>query len=161
MIVYDDLLKIVASEKKHTFISTGLSTLADIDKAVQTFQDAGCPFDLMHCISTYPMKDEDANLRMIQVLKDRYSCKVGYSGHENGRAVSVAAAALGITSLERHLTLDRTMYGSDQPASIQDSDDLVDAIRKMELMIGDGVKKVYDSEVPIAAKLRKVNDIVD
>jgi N-acetylneuraminate synthase len=157
MIVYDDLLKLVASEKKHTFISTGLSTLDDIDNAVQIFQDAGCPFDLMHCVSTYPMKDEDANLNMINTLRECYNCNVGYSGHEAGLAVSFAAAALEITSLERHITLDRSMYGSDQSASVETPGFkmLVGGVRKIEQAMGDGKKRILEAEVPIAMKLRE------
>jgi len=157
MIVYDDLLKMVASEKKHTFISTGLSMLDDIDKAVQIFQDAGCPFELMHCVSTYPMKDENANLKMINTLRERYNCNVGYSGHEAGLAVSFAAAALAITSLERHITLDRAMYGSDQSASVEPAGFkmLVGGVRKIEQAMGNGKKQILEAEVPIAMKLRE------
>ena len=104
MIVYEDLLKEVASEQKHTFISTGMSTEEDITKAVKVFRTANCPFTLMHCVSTYPMKDEDANLNGIKTLRDKYNCDVGYSGHEVGLAVSYGAAAIGITVLERHLS---------------------------------------------------------
>ena len=110
----------------------------------------------MHTISTYPMADEDANLRMIQTLRDRYKCDVGYSGHEVGLAISYAAAALGITSLERHITLDRAMYGSDQSASVEPNGlrQLVGAVRKIEKALGDGQKRILDGEIPIAKKLR-------
>ena len=157
MIVYEDLLKMVASEGKHTFISTGLCTIEDIDMAVKIFNDYKCSFELMHCISTYPMKDEDANLRMIETLKNRYKCDVGYSGHEVGLAVSYAAASLGITSLERHITLDRAMYGSDQSASVEPAGIkmLVGAVRKIEQAMGDGKKRILEEEVPIARKLRE------
>lgn len=157
MVVFDDLLKMVASEKKHTFISTGLSTLDHIDKAVRIFEDANCPFDLMHCVSTYPMKDEDANLKMINTLRKRYQCSVGYSGHEVGLAVSFAAAALDITSLERHITLDRAMYGSDQSASVEPAGFkmLVGGVRKIEQAMGNGEKHILENEVPIARKLRE------
>jgi len=157
MIVYEDLLKIVASEGRHTFISTGLCELGDVDKAVEIFNNAKCSFELMHCVSTYPMKDEDANLKMINTLKDRYKCNVGYSGHEVGLAVSYGAAAFGITSLERHITLDRAMYGSDQSASIEPPafKMLVGAVRKIQLALGDGEKHLLEDEVPIAAKLRE------
>ena len=103
------------------------------------------------------MKDEDANLNMINTLREKYNCDVGYSGHEVGLAVSYAAAALGITSLERHITLDRAMYGSDQSASIEPAGirQLVGAVRKIEQAMGDGVKKVIEAEVPIAKKLRE------
>ena len=156
MIVYDELLKEIASEKKHTFISTGMSTIEQIDYAIDIFRKAGCPFELMYCKSTYPMNDEDANLNCIKTLKKRYKCNVGYSGHEVGLAVSYAAAALGITSLERHITLSRAMYGSDQAASVEPSGlrMLVGAVRKIESAMGDGVFKLLESEIPIAKKLR-------
>lgn len=161
MIVHEELLQMVAEEGKHTFISTGMSTYEDIQKAVDIFKAAGCSFELMHTISTYPMKDEDANLNLINTLRTRYGCNVGYSGHEVGLAISYAAAAMGITSLERHITLDRAMYGSDQSASIEPNGlrQLVGAIRKIEQAMGDGEKRVIDAEVPIARKLREHLDL--
>ena len=157
MIVYDDLLQAVASERKHTFISTGMTTEEDITKAVDVFQNANCPFELMHCISTYPMNEEDANLNAINTLRGKYGCDVGYSGHEVGLAVSYAAAALGVTSLERHITLDRSMYGSDQSASVEPSGFrmLVGAVRKIEQAMGDGKLGYLEREVPIAENLRQ------
>ena len=157
MIVYEDLLKMVAKEGKHTFISTGMTIYEDINKAVDIFKKADCSFELMHTVSTYPMKDEDANLNMINTLRDKYKCDVGYSGHEVGLAVSYAAIALNITSLERHITLNRSMYGSDQSASIEPSGfrQLVGAVRKIEKAMGDGVKRVYEAEAPISANLRQ------
>ncbi len=156
MIVYEDLLKEVASEKKHTFISTGMTEAKQIDRAVEIFKNAGCPFELMHCVSTYPMEDEDANLNRIKTLRDCYQCNVGYSGHEVGLAVSYAAAALGITSLERHITLDRAIYGSDQAASVEPAGfrQLISAVRKIEKAMGDGNMTVNSKEIPIAKKLR-------
>ena len=156
MMVDEDHLELVASEGRHTFVSTGMSTLEEIDKAVQIFNKSNCPFELMHCVSTYPMEDTDANLNCIHMLRERYGCNVGYSGHEVGLAVSYAAAALGISSLERHITLDRSMYGSDQSASIepQGLNNLVGAVRKIEKAMGDGKKRVLKSEIPIAKKLR-------
>lgn len=156
MLTYEPLLEEVAREQKHTFISTGMSEIAQIDRAVKIFSDAGCSFELMHCVSTYPMDDEDANLHCIQTLKDRYACNVGYSGHEVGLAISYAATALGITSLERHITLDRAMYGSDQAASLEPAGlrMLVGAIRKIEKAMGDGKIRVLEKEVPISKKLR-------
>jgi N-acetylneuraminate synthase len=157
MIVYEDLLKMVASEGRHTFISTGMTTEDDIANAVEIFQSENCPFDLMHCISTYPMKDENANLNTIKTLQQKYNCDVGYSGHEVGLAVSYAAAALGITSLERHITLDRSMYGSDQSASVEPSGFrmLVGAVRKIEQAMGDGKLGYIESEITIAENLRQ------
>ncbi|MCX5809912.1 MAG: N-acetylneuraminate synthase family protein [Proteobacteria bacterium] len=156
MIVYEDLLREVASEKKHTFISTGMTETGHIDRAVEIFRKANCPFELMHCVSTYPMDDEDANLNRIKTLRDRYKCNVGYSGHEVGLAVSYAAAALGITSLERHITLDRAMYGSDQAASVESAGfrQLVGAIRKIEKAMGNGNIAMHHKEIAIAQKLR-------
>ena len=156
MLVDSDLLRIVAAEGRHTFISTGMSTLEEIDCAVEIFKKSGCPFEVMHCVSTYPMEDTDANLNCISTLRDRYSCDVGYSGHEVGLAVSYAAAALGITSLERHITLDRSMYGSDQAASLElrGLERLIRDVRNIEKVLGDGKKRVWDSEIPIMKKLR-------
>jgi len=156
MIVDKNFLKEVASEKKHTFISTGMSTVKEIDEAVQVFKDAGCSFELMHCVSTYPMDDEDANLKAILTLKERYKCNVGYSGHEVGLAVSMAAAALGISSLERHITINRAMYGSDQAASLEPSGlrQLIGGVRKIEQAMGSGNIGIQPKEIPIAKKLR-------
>lgn len=157
MLVNLELLKIVAEEKKHTFISTGLSTMQDIENAVKIFRDNNCPFELMHCVSTYPMKDSDANLKTILTLKEKFNCNVGYSGHEAGLTISYAAAALGISSLERHITLDRAMYGSDQAASLAPPGlkKIVPEIRKIEKALGDGVKRVLKEEELIAKKLRE------
>ena len=119
MIVDINFLKEVAKRKKYTFISTGMSTDKDIETAVKIFKDLKCPFELMHCVSTYPTKVEDVNLSTINFMKEKFKCDVGYSGHENGITVSLCAVSLGISSLERHITLDRTMYGSDQAASLE------------------------------------------
>jgi N-acetylneuraminate synthase len=156
MIVHKELLEIIASEGKHTFISTGMTTYENINSAIDIFTKADCSFELMHTISTYPMRDQDANLNMINTLRDKFKCDVGYSGHEVGLAVSYAAAALGITSLERHITLNRAMYGSDQSASVEPNGlrQLVSAVRKIEHAMGDGKKRIIKAEVPIAAKLR-------
>ena len=156
MAVDVEFLKIVASEKKYTFISTGMCELSDIDEAVEIFRRTGCPFELMHCMATYPMNDEDANLNRIVTLRERYGCKVGYSGHEVGLAVSYAAATLGISSLERHITLDRSMYGTDQAASVEPLGlmMLVGAVRKIEKAMGNGVVEIHPKEISIAKKLR-------
>ncbi len=156
MIVSEDFLREVASEKKHTFISTGMSTTRDIDRAVEIFTKAGCPFELMHCVSTYPMADEDANLNRIIKLRERYGCKVGYSGHEVGLSISYAAVALGATSLERHITLSRAMYGSDQSASVEPAGfrQMVGAVRKIEKALGAGSLDMNPKEIPVAEKLR-------
>ena len=157
MIVDHEFLNEVAKSHKHTFISTGMSSKEDIDNAVDIFKKNNCSFELMHCVSTYPMKIEDANLITIDEMKDVYNCNVGYSGHENGVVVSVAATMLGISSLERHITLDRTMYGSDQSASLEFSGmkNLTESIEKTLLAIGEkSLGKIIDEEIPIAKKLR-------
>lgn len=157
MIVDINFLENVAHRKKHTFISTGMSTIKDIDKAVSIFKKNKCSFELMHCVSTYPMKDIHANLLTINALKDRYKCKVGYSGHENGVAISLAAIALGISSLERHITLDRTMYGSDQAASLElkGMKDLTQSMKKIIKAFGKPMLgHVFEEEKIIAKKLR-------
>ena len=156
MIVDEDFLKYVASEKKHTFISTGMSNMDQINTALKIFKELECPFELMHTVSTYPMPDIDANLMCIPMLKNKFKCNVGYSGHETGLAISYAAVALGASSIERHITLDRTMYGSDQAASIEPHGlrQLVGAIRKIEIALGDGVKKITPGELEISKKLR-------
>lgn len=161
MLVDLSFLRRVASERKHTFISTGMSNICDIDAAVNIFREFDCPFELMHCVSTYPMRDEDANLNAIHTLRERYGCRVGYSGHEVGLAVSYAAAALGISSLERHITLDRAMYGSDQSASIAPAGlrQLVGGVRKIEQAMGSGKKEYVQGEVEIAKKLRQHIDL--
>ncbi len=157
MLVNLELLKMVAEEKKHTFISTGLSTMKDIEVAVNIFEKKGCPFELMHCVSTYPMKYSDANLKTILTLKNKFNCNVGYSGHETGLVISYVASALGISSIERHITLDRAMYGSDQAASLGPPGlkTLVKEVKKIPRVLGDGVKRVIEDEVPIAKKLRE------
>ena len=157
MIVDKKFLDEVAKRKKHTFISTGMSTKDDIDYAVEVFKKNKCSFELMHCVSTYPMKAKDANLATIDQLKKEYNCDVGYSGHENGVVISLLAVMLNITSLERHITLDRTMYGSDQAASLEFSgmQNLTNSIDKIFLALGKpSLGKIIDEEIPIAKKLR-------
>tara|TARA_Y100000389_G_C17437302_1_gene506324 strand:+ start:461 stop:1312 length:852 start_codon:yes stop_codon:yes gene_type:complete len=157
MIVDQELLNEISKRKKHTFISTGMSKKEDIDNAVKIFRDNDCSFELMHCISTYPMKVEDANLSTIDELKKTYQCDVGYSGHENGAVVSLAALMFDISSLERHITLDRTMYGSDQAASLEPKgmDFLTNGIVKFLTALGEPkLGEVLDAEFPIAKKLR-------
>ena len=159
MLVHNKLLKTIAEEKKYTFISTGMSTLKDIEKAVKNFRKFKCPFELMHSHSAYPMNPKEANLKLISVLKNKFKCKVGYSGHETGSyLICVTAALLGATSIERHITLDRTMYGSDQAASLEPGGlfRLVRDLREIENIIGDGKKRIWDSELPAKEKLRQI-----
>jgi N-acetylneuraminate synthase len=157
MIVDKTFLREVAKKKKYTFISTGMSTLEDIKEAVKIFSEVNCPFELMHCVSTYPMKPEDANLKTILALKEMFKCKVGYSGHENGTVISLAATFFGISSLERHITLDRAMYGSDQAASLEFKGmiNLVESLEKMKIAFGESkLGHVTEEEKIIAKKLR-------
>jgi N-acetylneuraminate synthase len=157
MIVDHELLKAVAAEQKHTFISTGMCNMDMIAPAVDIFNEANCPFELMHCVGTYPMDYADANLTCMRTLSDYFGgCGVGWSGHEDGIAVSCAAAALGAVAIERHITLDRSTYGSDQAASLGPDGlrHLVGAVRKIEQCMGDGAKTILEKEIPIAAKLR-------
>ena len=158
MIVDKTFLNEVAKQKKHTFISTGMSNFKIIEDAINIFKKNNCSFELMHCISQYPFEDSIANLNMINVFKKKYECKVGYSGHEKGgMAISYAAAAFGISSLERHFTVDRNLYGSDQTASITPPTfkQLVGGVRKIELAIkGPTSKEILEIEKSVAAKLR-------
>lgn len=156
MLTNQELLEEIAKEGKYTFIATGMSVLEEIDNAVEIFEKYKCPFELMHCNSTYPMPMEDANLKLIKVLSDVYKCRVGYSGHEAGTLVSTCAVAAGATSIERHITLDRTMYGSDQKASIEPYElcRLVKDIRDTEKIMGDGKKVLTEAEKEAREKLR-------
>ncbi len=157
MITNNKLLDIIAQEKKHTFISTGMSTMEQISDAVNIFRKNDCPFELQHSNSTYPMKLEEANIKCIETLRNEFNCDVGYSGHEDSSyIVCVIASVFGATSIERHITLNRSMYGSDQAASLEEPglDRMVRDVRRVETIMGDGVKRVWDSEIPVMKKLR-------
>ncbi len=159
MLVHEKLLKTIAEEKKYTFISTGMSTMKDIEKAVKIFRKYNCPFELMHSNSAYPMPIEEANLRVVQTLKKKFKCKVGYSGHETSSyLLPIIAVTLGATSIERHITLNRAMYGSDQAASLEKAGlfRMVRDIREIDKVLGDGKKRVWDSELPAQKKLREI-----
>jgi len=149
-------LKEVASEKKPTFLSTGMCSFEDIDLAVDVFRTADCPIVLMHTVSTYPTAESDLNLSVINDLRERYALPVGYSGHETSVSPSIMAAMMGAVAIERHITLDRAMYGSDQAASLELPGllNLLGAIRKISESIGDGVKRVLPAEELVAKKLR-------
>ena len=158
MLVHEKLLHTIAEEKKYTFISTGMSSLKDIEKAVKIFRKYHCPFELMHCHSAYPMPPEEANLKLIPFLEKKFRCKVGYSGHESAATyVSLPAVFLGATSIERHITLDRASYGIDQAASLEPKGlaMMVRDIRILEKIMGDGKKRVWSSELPAQKKLRQ------
>ena len=156
MLTYLPLLEVIAEEGRHTFVSTGMSTYDEIDVAVDIFVKRNCPFTLMHCQSQYPSAEEDLNLACIKTLRDRYNMDVGYSGHEVSPMPSVIAVALGAVVIERHITLDRAMYGSDQAASLEDRglQILVDNAKNISRLLGKNIKAVSPEEQSIAAKLR-------
>lgn len=159
MIIHKKLLKEIASEQKYTFISTGMSTMKQIEDAVKIFKKYKCPFELMHSHSAYPMPLEEANLKVIKTLKKKFKVNVGYSGHETaGYLVCISAVLVGATSIERHITLDRTMYGSDQAASLEPPGlfRLVNDVRLLDSILGDGKKRIWDSEKPAMKKLREI-----
>ncbi len=156
MLASGELLEEVAKEGKYTFIATGMSSMDEISYAVKIFQKHGCPYELLHCNSVYPMPAEEANLKMIGRLKSTYQCKAGYSGHEIGTLVSTCAVAAGASSIERHITLDRSMYGSDQKASMEPYElcRLVRDIREVEKIMGTGQKVLSEAEEAVRRKLR-------
>jgi len=156
MLTHMPLLEAVAEEGKHTFISTGMSEYEQIDKALSIFREKECNFTLMHCVSTYPCPDEDCNISLIPILKEKYQCPVGYSGHEIGILPSVIAVVMGATVVERHITLDRAMYGSDQAASLEKRglELLVRDCRAIKPILGNGKMIISVKEKGIADKLR-------
>lgn len=156
MLINDEILEESAKQGRYTFIATGMSTYEEIDHAVDIFKKYNCPYELMHCVSAYPMKPEDANLNMINKLKEKYGVNVGYSGHELDEITSAAAVAIGATSIERHITLDRTMYGSDQKVSIEPDElkEMVKNIRIVEAAMGSGEKILSEAEMETKLKLR-------
>ena len=158
MLTHTKLLHKVAEEEKHTFISTGMSTMKDITKAVKIFRSYKCPFELMHSHSAYPMELKEANIRVIQTLQKKFKCNIGYSGHETGSyLIPIIATTLGASSIERHITLSRAMYGSDQAASLGPKGlwAMVQDIRAIEKILGDGTKRIWESEKPSMKKLRE------
>ena len=156
MLTNYQLLNIIAEEKRHTFISVGMSTEDEIKKAVEIFRKADCSFELMHTISLYPMVPAEANLLYINMLREKFNCEVGFSSHEMGNICCYGAVALGATSIERHITLDRSMYGSDQKASIEPMEliDMVKNIRTMQEAMGTGIRELSERELEVKKKLR-------
>ena len=157
MITNIEFLESLSKRKKYTFISTGMSDFKVIDKAVEIFNKNDCKFELMHSVSAYPCPEDQLNLNLIPVMRERYGCKVGYSGHESSVSPSIIAVSLGATSLERHITLDRSMYGSDQAASLEEKgfNELISIVRKIPIVIGSSKeKKILECEKPVAKKLR-------
>ena len=156
MLTHSEFVEAVASERKPTFLSVGMATWEDVDKALAIMKKHDCPTTILHTVSTYPCAEEELNLQMIPELKKRYGLPVGYSGHEASVSPSVVAAALGAVAIERHITFDRAMYGSDQAASLEKSglESMVAQIRKIPVILGDGVKRISPGEASVAKKLR-------
>ena len=152
----DELLKAAALTKIPVILSTGMSTLEEIDKAVEVLKEHASQYVLMHCNSSYPAKMEELNLKMIPKLKDRYGCVVGYSGHEYGLDSTTIAVSLGAMVVERHITLDHTMWGTDHSSSVevQGMDKLFKQINSVGKILGDGESRVYESERSVRIKLR-------
>tara|TARA_A100001515_G_scaffold34706_2_gene27053 strand:+ start:5978 stop:6811 length:834 start_codon:yes stop_codon:yes gene_type:complete len=154
-----EFLEKLNETNKPVILSVGMCTDEEVEAAMNILDNVEY---VLACTSTYPTAPEEVNLRYLETLKRLYpNTKVGFSNHYNGMDACVGSVALGAECVEFHITKQRAMYGSDQAASIQDVDDLCDAIRKMEVMLGDGIKVVYDTEKPIAQKLRKVNNTVE
>jgi N-acetylneuraminate synthase len=151
-------LEKINSTGKKVIVSTGMTSQEEIDMAISILDNVEY---ILACTSTYPTKDDEVNLNYISTLKTKYpQIKIGFSNHSSGLTACYGAAALGAECIEFHITKDRTMYGSDQAASIENSDDLVSGSLRISEFLGDGVKKVYDSELPIIKKLRKINDLL-
>jgi N-acetylneuraminate synthase len=151
-----EIIEAVAGLGTHTFVSTAMSGWEDIDSAVEVFRTKGTPFTLMHSVATYPMPDDQANLAAMLRMQERYGVPVGFSSHEVGLTCSTAAAALGATAIERHVTLDRSMYGSDQAASLErrGMELLARDVRALPGIMGEGEKGITGPERPVADKLR-------
>lgn len=157
MITDTELLKAACKTGKRIIISTGMSSESEVDNACSILKSNSKDFAVLHCNSTYPAPIEELNLSCIKTLKEKYNCEVGYSGHEFRLGTSVAAVYLGASIIERHVTLDRTMWGSDHMASVEPQGlfKLVSGIRELEKSYGDGIISVSESEKPVRDKLRK------
>ena len=156
MLTNEKLLEVVSKEKKHTFISTGMSNMKDIRKCIKIFKKNNCKYTLLHCVSTYPCKEEDLNLNMINTLKKTFKCPVGYSGHESSVSPSCMAAMLGAEVIERHITIDRSMWGTDQSASLSEEGlkNLTNIINKIPKILGNGKKNFSNEEKTMLKKFR-------
>jgi len=151
-----EFLEKVASRKKLTYVSIGMCEYSDIDLVVSIFAKADCPITLMHTVSNYPANEADLNLLMIKTLSKKYSLPVGYSGHESSITPSIVAGTLGAVAVERHITLDRSMWGTDHGASLEFAglNQLVGALRKINIVLGDGIKREIEGESEMANKMR-------
>ena len=156
MLTNINLIEKIADEKKLTLISTGMSTIKDISKAVNIFRNKKCKFLLMHCVSTYPCPIQNLNLNLIQTLKKKFKCEVGYSGHESSVSPSIIAYIMGATYIERHISLDRSMWGTDQAASLSESGmkNLSDILNKSQNVLGDGIKRLSKQESDLLKKFK-------
>jgi len=156
MLTNISFLEHVAKLQTATFISTGMSTIEQVEDAVKIFKKHTCPYMLMHCNASYPCPNEDINLNMITTLQKRFLCDVGYSGHEVGLSACVIATALGAKAIERHITLDRSMFGSDQASSIEPAglDRLVRDIRNVKVFLGSAVKQITPGELKAIKRIR-------
>lgn len=152
----DNLLRHTKAQNKPILLSTGMSSMEQIEHAVEILENENLV--IYHCVSTYPSDHSEMNLKVMQALKEKFDCPIGFSGHERGVTPSVVAAALGAVSIERHITTDRTLWGSDHAASLEPNGlfRMVRDIRQIPILMGDGIKRVYDSELPIISKLRRV-----
>ncbi len=154
-----DFLETVAEEGRYTYISTGMSTFDEITKAVEIFEKYNCPYEILHCNSAYPSLNKDSNLYMIDLLRQKYKVKVGFSSHEDGRVIALAAVALGATLIEKHITLSKDMYGSDQKASLEldEFKKLIIDIREIEPALDINITKNFsEAELVVRKKLRGV-----
>jgi N-acetylneuraminate synthase len=156
MLTNHELLDAAARTKLPIILSTGMSTLEELDKAVNVLDAISSQYALLHCNSSYPAKLSELNLRMIPFMMERYKCVVGYSGHEYGLDSTTMAVVLGAKLIERHVTLDHTMWGTDHASSveIQGMDKLYKQVRSVKDVLGDAVKRVYDSEQEVISRLR-------
>ena len=159
MITHLEFLKQAAKRKKYTFISTGMSGYAEIDKATNIFKQSDCPFELMHSVSAYPAPEDQLNLNLIKKLKEKYNCDVGYSGHESSVSPSIIAFLLGANYIERHITLDRSMWGTDQAASLSKTgmENLSSILKKAPDIVGNGVKVFSKEERKMLSKFKYWN----
>ena len=157
MLTDREFLEKINETKKPVIVSTGMSTEEEIEKALSLLNNVSY---ILACTSTYPTNEKEVNLLYVQTLKKKYpNYKIGFSNHSSGLLASLSSIVLGAECLEFHITKDRAMYGSDQAASIENVEKLMSGIQKIEDMLGDGIKKVYESEVPIIKKLRKKNNL--
>lgn len=156
MLTNSKLINEIAKEKKFTFISTGMSNMKDIEKCVKKFDKNKCKYAILHCVSTYPCDEKDLNLNVINTLKNKFKCVVGYSGHESSVSPSIIAAMLGAKIIERHITLDRSMWGTDQSASLAEDgiSNLSSVLSKIHLILGSGIKKMSSNEKKLIKKFK-------